>query len=147
MLRHSSRMRELNDSTQPLRHGSPGYDVQPEITVRPVSHYTTGEFGAVVTPQHRRIGTAFGGQPVQFGDHMLAGDAALNHPAKAFTGVLVDNRDDLDRPPIGGTSNWKSTAHTRLGASAVTVGGAVEVPWRLRRRRCGTRSPSSRQSR
>ena len=35
------------------------------------------------------------------------------------------------------TSNWKSTAHTRLGTSATTVGGAVEVPWRLRRRRCG----------
>ena len=32
-------------------------------------------------------------------------------------------------------SNWKSTAHTRLGASAVTAGGAVEVPWCLRLRR------------
>ncbi|ETZ40630.1 hypothetical protein L842_5601 [Mycobacterium intracellulare MIN_052511_1280] len=43
------------------------------------------------------------------------------------------------------TSNWKSTAHTRLAASA-TVVGAVELPRRLRRHRCGTRSPSSRQS-
>ena len=34
---------------------------------------------------------------------------------------------------------------TRLGASAITVSGAVEVPRRFRRRRCGTRSPSSRQ--
>ncbi len=44
-------------------------------------------------------------------------------------------------------SNWKSTAHTRLGASATTADSAVELPRRLRRRRCGTRSPSSRQSR
>jgi hypothetical protein len=44
------------------------------------------------------------------------------------------------------TSNWKSTAHTLLGASAVRT-SAVEVPRRLRRRRCGTRKPSSRQSR
>ena len=44
-------------------------------------------------------------------------------------------------------SNWKSTAHTRFGASAVAVSGAVEDPRRLRRRRCGTRSPSSRHSR
>ena len=39
-----------------------------------------------------------------------------------------------------------SLAHTRFGASAVTV-SAVVVPRRLRRRRCGTRSPSSRHSR
>lgn len=32
-------------------------------------------------------------------------------------------------------------------ASAVTVGGAVEAPWRLGRRRCGTGRPSSRQRR
>ena len=44
-------------------------------------------------------------------------------------------------------SNWKSTAHTRFGASAVGQSGAVDEPTRLRRRRCGTRRPSSRQSR
>ena len=33
---------------------------------------------------------------------MLAGDAALDHPAEAFAGVFVDDRDDLDRPPVGG---------------------------------------------
>jgi len=37
----------------------------------------------------------------------------------------------IGRPPVV-TSYWKSTAHTRLGASAVTVSGAVEVPRRLR---------------
>src|SRR6476620_12004494 len=35
---------------------------------------------------------------------MLAGNAALHHPAKAFTSVRVDNRDDRDRPPIGSHS-------------------------------------------
>jgi hypothetical protein len=40
-------------------------------------------------------------------------------------------------------SNWKSTAHTSFGASAVGVPGAV-LPRRLRRLRIGTRSPSSR---
>ena len=44
-------------------------------------------------------------------------------------------------------SNWKSTAHTRFGVSAVVVSGAVEEPTRFLRRRCGTRSPSSRHSR
>jgi hypothetical protein len=52
----------------------------------------------------------------------------------------------IGRPSVV-ESNWKSTAHTLLGASALTVGDAVEVPWRLRRRRWGARSPSSRQSR
>ena len=33
---------------------------------------------------------------------VLAGDAALNHPTEAFAGVFVDDRDDLDRPSIGG---------------------------------------------
>jgi hypothetical protein len=51
----------------------------------------------------------------------------------------------IGRPSVV-ESNWKSTAHTRLGASATTAGGAVELPRRFRRRRCGTRNPSSRQS-
>lgn len=44
-------------------------------------------------------------------------------------------------------SNWKSTAHTRFGASAVGGFGVVDEPSRLRRRHCGIRRPSSRQSR
>jgi hypothetical protein len=39
---------------------------------------------------------------------------------------------EVDRPPPG----W---AHT--------LGGAGDVPWRVRRPSCGTRSPSSHQSR
>jgi hypothetical protein len=52
----------------------------------------------------------------------------------------------IGRPSVV-ASNWKSTAQTLFGASAVGGFGAVEVPNRLRRRRCGTRRPSSRQSR
>ena len=33
---------------------------------------------------------------------MLTGDAALHEAAEAFAGVLIDDRDDLDRPPVGG---------------------------------------------
>ena len=44
-------------------------------------------------------------------------------------------------------SNWKPTAHTAFGASATGTVPAVEARRRLRRRRCGTRRPSSRQSR
>ena len=52
----------------------------------------------------------------------------------------------MGRPSVV-ASNWKSTAHTLFGASAFGGGGVVEAPRRLRRRRCGTRRPSSRQSR
>ncbi len=57
--------------------------------------------------------------------------------------------------PCSSASNWKSTAHTTFGAStahttfgASAVGAStVEDPTRVRRRRCGTRSPSSRHRR
>ena len=52
----------------------------------------------------------------------------------------------MGRPSVV-ASNWKSTAHTLFGASAFGRSDAVEEPRRLRRRRCGTRRPSSRQSR
>ena len=48
--------------------------------------------------------------------------------------------------PRSSLLNWKSTAHTRFGAEAEGA-SAVEAPTRLRRRRCGTRRPSSRHSR
>jgi hypothetical protein len=41
------------------------------------------------------------GGAVEFGDQVLAGDAALHQAAEAFAGVFVDDRDDLDRPPEG----------------------------------------------
>ena len=84
MLRHSSRMRELNDSP------------------RPVGHCTTSQFRSIVTPQHSGIDTTHGGETVEFADQMLAGDAAINHPAEALAGVLIDDGHDLDRSPVGG---------------------------------------------
>ncbi|EYT51259.1 hypothetical protein D641_0100040 [Brachybacterium muris UCD-AY4] len=48
--------------------------------------------------------------------------------------------------PRSSASNWKSTAHTRFGATAAGA-STVEDPTRLRRRRCGTRRPSARQRR
>ncbi len=48
--------------------------------------------------------------------------------------------------PCSSESNGKSTAHTTFGATAAGA-SMVEDPTRLRRRRCGTRRPSSRHSR
>jgi hypothetical protein len=62
----------------------------------------SSRFGAVVTTQHRRIGAALSGQPIKLGDQVLAGDAAFDHSTQAFAGVSVDDRDDLDRPLVGG---------------------------------------------
>lgn len=96
---------------------------------RLVGHCRTSQVGSVVAAQHRGIGAALGGPTVEFGDQVLAGDATFDHSAEAFAGVLVDDRDDLGRAPSVVESNWKSAAHTRLGASAVTVrrcgGGAA----------------------
>jgi hypothetical protein len=52
----------------------------------------------------------------------------------------------IDRPSVV-TSNWKSMAHKVFGPSALGAAMAIEVPRRLRHRRCGTRRPSSRHSR
>jgi len=41
-------------------------------------------------------------QTVQLGNQMLTSDAALDHFARTFTGVLIDDRHNLDRPIIGG---------------------------------------------
>jgi hypothetical protein len=43
-----------------------------------------------------------GPHPVQFGGEHFAGDGALDQPAEKFTGVLVNHRQDLDRPTVGG---------------------------------------------
>jgi hypothetical protein len=77
-------------------------EVQTNLPRSRVSHGAASQFGPVVTAQHRRECAALGGQAVEFSDQVLAGDAALDHPAETFAGVLVDDRHDLDRPPIGG---------------------------------------------
>jgi hypothetical protein len=48
------------------------------------------------------MATATGREAVEFSDEVLAGDAALDQAAEAFAGVFVDDRDDLDGPPVGG---------------------------------------------
>jgi hypothetical protein len=46
----------------------------------------------------------------------------------------------IGRPSVV-ASNWKSTAHTTFGASAVGGFGVFEAPRRLRRRRCRRQAP------
>ena len=48
------------------------------------------------------MGTAVSGQPLKFGDQVLAGDRTHDQPAEAFAGVLIDDGDELDRPTVGG---------------------------------------------
>ena len=43
-----------------------------------------------------------GGQTIKFADQVLAGDVAINHPAEALAGVLIDDGHDLDRSTVGG---------------------------------------------
>lgn len=87
----------------PVPPGLAGRDEeQPDLTSSPIGHCTASQFGSVVASQDGRIGTALGGYAVQFVDEVIAGDAALHHPAEAFTGVLVDDRHNLDRPPFSG---------------------------------------------
>ncbi len=79
-------MRELNDTTSPL--GSRGGDeVQADATMGPVGHCRTSQFRSVVAPQHRRLAAPLASEAVQFGDQVLAGDAALDYSAEAFAGV------------------------------------------------------------
>jgi len=63
--------------------------------------------GPVVRAQDRRERSSLDGQAVGFGDEVFAGDVAVDHPAEAFAGVVVDDRHDLDRRPSVVTSNWK----------------------------------------
>ena len=91
------------------------------LAVSPVDHCAAGQFGSVVTARHRQISAALSGQTVEFGHEVLAGDAAFDHSTQAFAGVLVMIETILTGRPSVVESNWKSTAHTRLGTSAITV--------------------------
>ena len=70
--------------------------------MRPVGHCRTGQFRSVVAAQHRWIPTTLADEAVEFGDQVLAGDAALHEATEALAGVFVDDRDDLDRSALAG---------------------------------------------
>lgn len=79
--------------------------MQADLSGGLVSYCAAGRFGAVVTPQHRRVAASFGRWAVELGDQVLAGDAALDHSAEAFAGVFVDDGDDMVGRPSVVTSN------------------------------------------
>ena len=56
----------------------------------------------------RAVQRSWAATPVRFVDEVIAGDAALDHPAEELVGVLIDDRHDLDGRPSVVTSNWKS---------------------------------------
>ena len=102
---------------------------------------------SVVAPQDRRIGATLAANAVKFSDEILAGDASLNESAQAFAGVFIDDRDDLDRPPVDGGVELEVHCPHPVGRVRAHPLWCCRSAWRLRRRRCGTRSPSSHQSR
>ena len=127
--------------------GLAGWDErQPDPFAGPVGHRLAGEFGAVVAAQHGRVATRRG-EAVEFVDEDVGGDGAVDEAAEAFAGVFVDDGDDLDRAAVGGGVELEVDGPDLVRGISLRPVGAVEVPRRLRRRRCGTRRPSSRQSR
>jgi hypothetical protein len=56
---------------------------------------------AIVAAQDCGI-AALGGQAIQFGNELLAGDVAFDQAAEAFTGVFVNDRANLDWAAVGG---------------------------------------------
>lgn len=111
----------------------------------PVRHRLGDELGSVVTAQHDRS-ASLDDEFFQVVDEAVCGDGSLDQSAEAFAGVSSTIEQILNALPCSHTSNWKSTAHTTLGAYAAGA-SIVELPTRLRRRRCGTRSPSSHHNR
>ena len=69
-----------------------------------------------------------GGQTIKFADQVLAGDVAINHPAEALAGVLIDDGHDLDRLPVGGDAELEIHRSHPVGCIRVTGSGTVEVP-------------------
>jgi len=85
--------------------------------------------GAVVAAQHGRVVT-LSDEAVEFVDQVLAGDRALDQAAEAFTGVLIDDGHDLDRPAVGGGVELEvhSPHHVRrIGLRQVGRGGGAEA--------------------
>jgi hypothetical protein len=86
MLRHSSRMRELNDSTWPLRHGSPGgMKCKPILTVAESAIALQANSGPLSQRSTAGNVPRSAANRVQLVHQMIAGDAALDHSAKART--------------------------------------------------------------
>lgn len=73
-----------------------------DLAVGPVGHSVAGQFGSVVASQDGRVAATLGGDAVEFGAEVLAGDVALDQTTQALAGVFVDDGGDLDRAPVGG---------------------------------------------
>ena len=74
---------------------------QPDTLPGPVGHRGTRQLRAVIAAQHSRVAT-HDSEAVEFVDEDMGGDRAIDQPAQAFPGVLIDDGHDLDRAPIGG---------------------------------------------
>jgi len=68
--------------------------------------------------------SALGGQAIQLTDQLVGSYGSLDQSTQAFSGVLVDDRHDLDRPPIGGGIELRiHCEHAAAGLDGGPVGG------------------------
>ena len=77
------------------------YAVPVLAALTPVLERVGGHLRAVVHPQVFR-GAALGDQPLQLAHGLIGVDAALHQHHQRFAGELVDDVEQLDRPPVGG---------------------------------------------
>jgi hypothetical protein len=112
----------------------------------PVGHGLAGQPGAIVAAQHGRV-AAPGGDAVQFVEEVPPVLERSTRPPRHPRVCSSTMDTTVTGLPSVVASKGRSTAHTRLGASAFGGSGVVLVPSRVRRRFWGTRRPSSRHRR
>jgi len=115
----------------------------------PVAEGVRGQLGPVVHPHELGPAAAPAGDPVEHPDGVVGIDAPLDLDRQGFAGVLVDEPEQLQHPPVAGGIELEVERPDVVGRSARRrSAGIVEVPSRCRLRlRAGTRRPSSRHSR
>jgi hypothetical protein len=109
---------------------------QDDVFAGPVGHRLAGQLGAVVAAQH---GWVAAGQceAVQFVDQGVGGDAALDQAGGALSGVLVDDRrqlDDPERAVTGLSAELSMPVDDLLAAPFPLVGSDGEILTAIRQR-------------
>jgi hypothetical protein len=141
-------MRRRLAGSAPLGGSSRPSAVSPQQILR---HRVTTNFTNGVTCGYSTLPTSPEGANVEVGsfvDKGVSGDRALDQAAEAFPGVLIDDPDDLYRPPVGSGIELEVHRPHSVGWHPRSARPeAVLAPRRLRRRHCGTRRPSSRHNR
>ena len=87
----------------------------------------SGQFRAVVAADELRVAAA-GGDRLEDVDSRVGVDAAGHVEGEGFAGVLVDQVEGLEQPPVGGGVELEVGRHTWFGYWALRwSAGTVEV--------------------